>query len=839
MKTVGEGLNRQWMQLSTRGNNIASVKVGPFKYLARKSSKFKFKGREFFGEIKRFKLLRNRCADWLRAVSAQKRKKSLASDWLRESKKILEGLSFDFVQVSKSVEEKLYYEVVLAKLEVKTKSTGVPSAFGPSPNHCKSVSKSPSDCRPFHVEFAFLKSVQGNLITINVVYEYLIEGFDRLGIEMSGKGGSKPSLGARDFLATGSGQSGPPVTAPKQRKPLATRPTNPPAGTKRGQIEGQHANSSTKATNEAEKQGRRPVNANPQQEVQEVENAVEGQEVVAQPAKAEEEAPILSMAAALKMKKILDEMSSDEEDMFADSDEALNEKVLFDQFGLNLEQKQRIFTLLATNVLVLSPDIGNEPQISAEDLSTVMEMKKTYTIRLRFENIGANEYEEAARPGNDVIEEFLFLEEGLGIPAECLAQTYGVFNLDSKPRTVQDQEGKDVVFENGLSQFWEVKLVTWIPLHLELLVGKKKFGFGTGRDKWRILLPGGKKEKDDTPTFYCRGICEDPTIKNEDIASKLTDLAFDVQGGRRGVKTSGGPGSKLQSNGRYFFSKTQFQKNSEGNYEKIRIGIYSRSLKKVVKISFAIMDEDMRKEAENKVVNKCFACGQTDPKCSGTDGRYCSWKEVSIDDHKAKLEKLNKLNSMVVGATAVAPEKAMDEQKMLEDTVKYMRRLEKDNDEERVWRIRTFAAHTMKVEAEKAKKGKKEMDEDGFTEVGKAKARKLKFTLHQPFQFNVIKMISKYDNNLANKDRLIATIYRWPSKDHDFDRKKALLNDLNPGQIHDLALKAGIIASKAKDVIDEMEKIVDKKAKAERLVQWMDNYVTANEATICKETASK
>ena len=544
-----------------------------------------------------------------------------------------------------------------------------------------------------------------------------------------------------------------------------------------------------------------------------------------------------TMADQLKAKA--DDVEAGEEDEDDTMDDfngyEINQKVLLDTYGLNQEQKVRIIGLLTTGELIMEPDMNIPTKIPAEHLEKIKLANKTYTIRIKFANIGVKPEEEAARPGDDVVQGFLFFEEGLGLPFECLAQKFGAFNQDKKSRLVTKKDGSTEVFPEGRSQLWEIKVVTWIPLNLDLVVGQKTFEVGTGKDKWRVILPGATRQVDEK-VVYCHGICEDPTIHNETIADKIIKLGINVQGGRKGVKTSNesrGAASKMTSAKKFFFSNNEFKKNDDGEYDKLSIGVYSQNLKKNVSIRFSIRDEAMRTKAVEAMNKKCMACGNDKPKCNGVDGVFCDWKEISLDEYKETVRRLQKLDTMITGAEAP---KAIpsDEDQAVAAVIQYMIRIRADTNEERAWRVRSFAAYTMKLEAERA--GKKAVqDQDGFTEVkAKTIVKKLRFTNHQPFKPDIIRMLDKYGGSTDNKDRLLATIYRWPSKAYDFDRAKALAAELNVCQLRELVVRTGVLATLNDGVVKDTDEMKDKKARALRMAKWLDSFVMENEELICR-----
>ena len=513
-----------------------------------------------------------------------------------------------------------------------------------------------------------------------------------------------------------------------------------------------------------------------------------------------------------------------------------NKKVLLDAFGLNLDQKGRIITLLESGVLLHNPNLEDNAKIPAEYLERIKSTNKTYTTRIKFSNAGVERGEEACKPGDDVVQEFLFLEEGLGLPYEVVAQKFGLFNMDKKSRLVQLENGAvPTLFPDGLSQFWEMKLVTWIPLNLELVVGKTTYTVGSGKDTWTVTLPGAAREIKEE-VVYLHGTCEDPTIRNETIADKIIKLGINIQGGRRGVKTSGEVGTKsagMTSARKFFFSNNKFNKNADGTYDKLSIGVYSSNLKKNISIRFSVRDEEMRTEAIKAVEEKCTACNNDVTKCRGVDGVFCTWKKISIADYKEKLKRLQKLDTLVTGATALPPAPA-DEGKAIENVIKYMNRIRADNDEERAWRVRNFVAYTMKVEAERIANKKDTMDVDGFTEVKSKTAKKLRFTLHQPFKVDVIKMLANYGGATDNKDRLMATIYRWPTRNYEGDRVKALVGDLNYNQLRELAVRIGALEAVKNEVVKETDALLDKAARSTIYAKWLDAFVAKNEDAICK-----
>ena len=535
------------------------------------------------------------------------------------------------------------------------------------------------------------------------------------------------------------------------------------------------------------------------------------------------------MSEVLKNK--LEISSSDEEDNVVEQNDVaeIDKKAVADQFNLTLDQKGKIATLLQTGVLVVEPKLQADSTITAETMEKVRSTKKHYTTRIRFENIGVGKDEKAARPGDDVIDEFLYLEEGLGLPVELMAQSYAAFDMDKKGR-----EAENVFYKDGLSQFWEIKISTWVPLNLQLVCGKKEFRVGSGKDLWKVKLPGAPKEEEEV--LYCHGICSDSTISNQAIQRAIEKLQINVQGGNNGVKDStiqtARNGEPMQTGRKYFFTNSKFLKKEDGTYDKLRVGIYSKVNRKEVQISFNIRDKKMREEAEKQVVDKCKACGKSPPDCTGADGVKCTWKDVGIKEFEEKLRRLGKLNSIVTGGVQVAPKQKTDD--VSEQIIKYMTRIKDDSDEERAWRIKRLAAATLDVEAERLQGSKKSMDGEGFTKVGKSGPKARRFTIHQPFDMRLMRQMADYSGGFNNKDRLIASIYRWPSTKYENNRAKALVATLNVVQMRDLVARVGVLDTKTPEEVGFMDGMGDDKARAEKLAKWLHEFVEANEDKICK-----
>lgn len=524
---------------------------------------------------------------------------------------------------------------------------------------------------------------------------------------------------------------------------------------------------------------------------------------------------------------------NDEEKEETGTDEDIAEidkKAVADQFGLNLDQKGKIATLLQTGVLVMEPNLNEDRVITNEQMDKVKAANNRATVRIRFENVGVKADEEAERPGDDVVDEFLYLEEGLSIPAELIAKSVGAFNMDKKGRTAEN-----VFYPDGLSQHWEIKVTTYVPLNLQLVCGKKEFFTGSGKDSWRILLPGAARDEEDV--LYCHGICPDGTITNAQIQRAVEKLCIDVQGGNNGVKDSTVQvgkvgGGTLQTGRKYFFTNSKFQKLDDGTYEKLSVMVYSKVNKKEVQIRFTIRDKKMREEEAQKMEAKCKACGRVPPACTGADGVKCTYKDITIKDYNEKMKRLNKLSSIVQGgATAAAPKSKKDD--VSETIVKYMNRLKKDSDEERAWRIKRLAFHSLQVEADKAASKAKPMDSDGFTKVEKQGPTPRRFTTHQPFEARAMRLMADFSGNFNNKDRLIATIYRWPSNKYDNDRARALAGMLNAKQMRDLVARIGVLDGKSPEEIAEMD-AMENAERAKRLATWLHEFVEANVENFCK-----
>ena len=525
------------------------------------------------------------------------------------------------------------------------------------------------------------------------------------------------------------------------------------------------------------------------------------------------------------------EDSSEEEDTVGEQNDIaeIDKKAVADQFNLTLDQKGKIATLLQTGVLVVEPKLQADSMITAEMMEKDRSTKKHYMTRIRFENIGVGKDEKAARPGDDVIDEFLYLEEGLGLPVELMAQSYAAFDMDKKGRVAEN-----VFYKDGLSQFWEIKISTWVPLNLQLVCGKKEFEVGSGKDLWKVKLPGAPKEEEEV--LYCHGTCSDSTISNQAIQRAIEKLQINVQGGSNGVKDStvqvARNGEPMHTGRKYFFTNSKFLKKEDGTYDKLRVGIYSKVNKKEVQISFSIRDKKMREEAERQVVDKCKACGRSPPDCTGADGVKCTWKNIRIEEFEEKLRRLGKLNSIVTGGAQAAPKQKADD--VSEHIVKYMKRIKDDSDEERAWRIKRLAAANLEIEAEKQQSSKKSIDGEGFTKVGKNGPKARRFTLNQPFDMRLMRQMADYSGGFNNKDRLIASIYRWPSMKYENNRARALAATLNVAQMRDLVARVGVLDTKTPEEINFMDGMGDDKARAEKLAKWLHEFVEANEDTICK-----
>ena len=507
------------------------------------------------------------------------------------------------------------------------------------------------------------------------------------------------------------------------------------------------------------------------------------------------------------------------------------EPSVLEQFGVNESLKLKIAALI--NDEVLNYETEEDPTITIEEENFQFLRKRNKTSTTRFTLVAnCREDFKAERPSQDIVDEFLYLSTGLSLPFEIIAQKPSLTNKDGKSRMV----GK-FLFPEGLKQRWELQVVTWTDLNLNMVCGKKIFHFGRASDQWIVYLPGAPKPEE--KSFYAQGICKDPTISNLQIAKQLIKQGYDIVQGTKGVKDSPAQSNfeASKSGSKYFFLKTEIMKKPDGEYNKIHIGVWSDNLKKMVQISFSVRDRNERSKTEAKEVapKRCKACGNGPEVCTGHNEVLCSWRDINIREWMAvKQEKLQAVKPFVKNATIVQqPTVAGAEFKVR----RYLTRIKKDTDEERGTRIRSFLAHNVNIAAKRDKLGEgKQLDDGGYIKVARkpeAKKVELRRTVVKPFKVSDFKVVANYVGAFGNKDKIIATIYRWPTRDHEGKREKALEADLSLGQLKELVEKTGAKENKHATLVAKVETFKEEKRK-EYYAKWIDEHIQRLEDTICE-----
>ena len=524
-----------------------------------------------------------------------------------------------------------------------------------------------------------------------------------------------------------------------------------------------------------------------------------------------------------------------ENNIFNEPDVTDDETVL-EMFGINDALKNKIAQLLEDGVLPLEVDDDTDVTIDEKDFVDLRNQRKTTSTRFTLIADNENEAFAAEKPSQDIVDELLFLSTGLGLPVEIIAQKPTLINKDFKEKRVAGQ-----IFPTGLKQKWELQVTSWIDLNLSIVCGKKSFQFGTGSDKWKIYTPGAYK--DEEKSFYAQGICPDPTITNVQIAKQLIKQGYDILQGARGVKDSPSNGrfEATKSGSKYFFLKTEIAKKSEDEYHKIQIGVWSDNRKKVVPMSFSVrekMDKSKKENNENVTkAKKCIACGNGEEKCSGHLEILCSWKDVNIQDWiKKKKELFEEITPFVKNATVTHDVPVSEAENKVK---KYLKVVRDDLDKERKIRIRNFLAHNVKNEVQKSRLGEgKTLDDGGFITATKKKDQKsriLKRTIQKPYPLSDFRIVASYTGSFGNKDRIIATIYRWPTRNYEGSRVKALTGNLSVKQLSELVTKAGAKDNKSMTAVAKVEAIQDEERRKEAYAKWLDDHVQALESSICTE----
>ena len=518
--------------------------------------------------------------------------------------------------------------------------------------------------------------------------------------------------------------------------------------------------------------------------------------------------------------------------IFDDDDDIDVDETVLERFGVNEALKNKIAQLIESEVLPLEVDEFTDMTIEEKDFVELRKKNKTTTTRF---TLVANAEKDfiAERPSQDIVDELLFLATGLGLPIEIIAQKPALINKDAKERRVNG-----AIFPTGLKQKWELQVSSWVDLNLNIVCGKRSFDFGSGKDKWKVFVPGAYR--DDEKSFYAHGICSDPTITNTQIAKQLMKQGYEILQGAKGVKDSPNQGNfGAKSGGKYFFLKTEMEKKSEDEYHKIHIAVWSENRKAKVQISFSVREKSdkSKKEATETATKpkRCVACGNGEDKCSGHLGTNCSWKDVIISEWFAKKKALFEgITPFVKGATFVQAAPVNEAEQKVK---KYMSRVEQDDDQERQIRIRHFLAHNVKIEVQKEKLGEnKSLDDAGFVKVSrqpKEKQKVLKRTFHKPYTFPDFKNVATYTGSFGNKDRIIATLYRYPSRMHEGSRVKAMMADLTLRQLSELVTKCGAKENKSTTAVAKVEALQDNLKKKEAYSKWIDEHVQALEMTIC------
>lgn len=239
------------------------------------------------------------------------------------------------------------------------------------------------------------------------------------------------------------------------------------------------------------------------------------------------------------------------------------------------------------------------------------------------------------------------------------------------------------------------------------------------------------------------------------------------------------------------------EKKDNDEYHKIHIAVWSDNRKAKVQMCFSVREksEKCKKEANENAAKpkKCIACGNGEDKCTGYLGTNCSWREVIIAEWLQKKKTLfDAVTPFVKGATIVQAAPVNEAEQKVK---KYLTKVKGDNDQERKIRIRNFLAHNVQNEVQRQKLGEgKSIDDAGYVQVSKKKTEKqrvLKRTIHKPYTISDFKNVASYAGGFAIKDRIVATLYRWPSKQHEGSRVKTLMANLSLKQLSELVAKCG------------------------------------------------
>ena len=128
------------------------------------------------------------------------------------------------------------------------------------------------------------------------------------------------------------------------------------------------------------------------------------------------------------------------------------------------------------------------------------------------------------------------------------------------------------------------------------------------------------------------------------------------------------------------------------------------------------------------------------------------------------------------------------------------------------------------------------MDDGGFIKATKKKPEKnrvLGRTIQKPYTLSDFKIVASYTGSFGNKERIIATIYKWPTRNHDGSRVKALAADLSAKQLSELVTKAGAKENKSRPAVEKVEAMPDEEKRKEAYAKWLDDHVQALESSIC------
>ena len=553
-----------------------------------------------------------------------------------------------------------------------------------------------------------------------------------------------------------------------------------------------------------------------------------------------------SIDDAIKTMSFADALTRDKDGMTADwGDPEVNQQVpvtveeseeeqdeeesVLQMFGVGDTLKFRIAALLDDKVLTMEVDDDTEVTIEDKDLQIVKDLNKTTITRFMLKAVCDEEFM-AERPTQDIVDDFLFFSDGLGLPPEMVPQKAVLLNKDGKEKTVN---GK--TYPTGQKQLWELQVTTWMELNLNMVCGKKRFSLGSGKDRWTIYTPG--EFKNEEPSYYAFGVCKDPTITNVQIARQLKSQGYEIHQDLKGVKDS--PKQSFdtsKSGGKYFFLKTEITKKEDGEYNKINIAVYSNNLKRKVQITFTVRDkrEKSKKEAQEEQAKKCRACGNEKEKCTGVEEVHCSWKDVNLIEWVAKKkEQFKEIKPFVKNAVVTPPTATTGAEFKVK---RYLTKLSEDTNEERVIRIRSLLAHNVKMEAERRRDGaKKNMDEVGFIKVERknGQQRVLKRTIHKPFKMADFRNVANFTGQFGNKDKIIATLYKWPTRNYEGSRIKALTAELQLRQLAELVTKCGAKENKSSTAIEKVESLQDDEKKKVTYASWIDAHVQALETMIC------